>query len=80
MSRRDLLQRLERLEAIARIEAPVPTTPAMELHLDAMTPEEVAHLARWTFQGDHSQPMPADIARLLTVATGRPWEAGEVIA
>ena len=77
MNRRDILRRIERLEAIAK--ARQRTRPAFELHLEGMTAEEVAHLARWTFE-DYRQPMPADIARLMTLATGIPWQAGEVFA
>lgn len=80
MSRRDLLQRLERLEAIARLENPVPTMPALKLNFEGLTHEEIAHAAHWVFRGDHSQPPPEDVARTLTIATGRQWKAGEVIA
>lgn len=78
MMRRDILRRIEKLEALTK--AKQPAKAATELHLDGMTPLEVAHLARWAFQGDHSQPLPADIAHMLTLATGEPWQAGEVIA
>lgn len=81
MNRRDILRRLERLEASTK--ATQRTRPDVEpatLALEELTPENVAHLARWIFRGDHSQPMPADIAQMLTLATGEPWQEGKVIA